>query len=103
MKVLGQQITQLPRSPQEIDLAIVAAGAAGIGALLFMVGADVGRNPASGSTQRAVEKGLAWAAGGLFVLAGVGAAAKICLAQQTPAPGTTASVTPAQQLSPTGG
>ena len=70
MKVLGQTITELPKSPEEVELAVIAGSTAAFSGLLFMVGKD----------QTGIERAAAWSAAGLFVLAGVGAAVKLCLA-----------------------
>lgn len=78
MKILGQSITELPKTPVEVEHAIIAGSTALLAGLLFMVGKD----------QKGLERGAAWTAAGLFVAAGTGAAVQLCLATKSPAPGT---------------
>lgn len=70
MKVLGQSITELPRTPEQVELAIIAGSTAAISGLLIMVGKE----------ESGVERVAAWSAAGVFVMAGLGAAVKLCLA-----------------------
>jgi hypothetical protein len=70
MKVLGQSITELPRTPEEVELAVIAGSTAAISGLLFLIGKE----------ESGAEKVAAWSVAGIFILAGVGAAVKLCLA-----------------------
>lgn len=72
MRILGQSITELPKSPEEMELAIIAGSTAALSGFLFMIGRE----------ESGAEKAAAWGAAGLFVLAGVGAAVKLCLASK---------------------
>lgn len=71
MKILGQSITELPKTPEEVELLVIAGSTAALSGLLFMVGKE----------ESGLEKAAAWSAAGLFVIAGLGAAVKLCIAK----------------------
>jgi hypothetical protein len=79
MKVLGQSITELPKTPAQVELAVIAGSTAALSGFLFVIGKE----------ERGLERAAAWTAAGVFVAAGIGAAVKLCLASKEPAPGTT--------------
>lgn len=70
MRVLGQSVTELPKSPEEVELAVIAGSTAAFSGLLYMVGKE----------ESGVERAAAWTAAGVFILVGVGASIKLCLA-----------------------
>lgn len=67
-RVLGQSVQSLPRTPEEVELLVVAGGTAALSGLLFMIGAR----------EQGADKVAAYGVASVFVLAGLGAAVKLC-------------------------
>lgn len=74
MKVLGQQIQSLPKTPTEVDLMLVAGTTAGLAGFLILLG----------TTQTGVAKVAAWGAAGIFAASGIGAAIELCTEPAVP-------------------